>query len=85
MSDTEADFREQFHTIFSNADYPVENQMDLMPALPDGPGTKFTSGDTTITAMELATKASSHQEFPYDNAEALVDDIMDALRDQDLF
>ncbi|WP_349815104.1 MTH865 family protein, partial [Escherichia coli] len=28
--------------------------MDLVPALPDGPSTKFEAGDVTMTAMELA-------------------------------
>lgn len=85
MSDLETDFREQFLDIFSKADYPVTSQMDLMPALPNGPGTKFTVGDTTITAMELATKAAGHQDFPYDSAEDLVDDLMTGLREENVF
>lgn len=82
MSDeeTEAEIREQLLEAFSGADYPVKNQMDLVPALPNGPGTRFEAGDTSFTAMEMAAKLGSHQEFPYDSAEALVDDVMEGLR-----
>jgi len=40
--------------------------MDLVPALPDGPATKFEAGDVSLTAMELAAKLGNEQEFPYD-------------------
>ncbi|MEZ3164631.1 MTH865 family protein [Halorubrum sp. RMP-47] len=79
MSDVKAELREQFLDAFGGADFPVENQMDLVPALPDGPGTKFEAGDVSFTAMEMAAKLGSEQEFPYDTPEALVDDIIDGL------
>ncbi|ELZ47844.1 hypothetical protein C464_07980 [Halorubrum coriense DSM 10284] len=79
MSDVKAELREQFLDAFGGADFPVENQMDLVPALPDGPGTKFEAGDVSFTAMEMAAKLGSEQEFPYDDAESLVDDIIDGL------
>jgi hypothetical protein len=83
MSDTEAELREQLTEAFSGADYPVENQMGLVPALPDGPATTFEAGDKTFSAMELATKLSGHAEFPYDNVDALVDDIITGLKAED--
>ena len=79
MSDVKAELREQFLEAFGGADFPVENQMDLVPALPDGPATKFEAGDVSFTAMEMAAKLGSEQEFPYDTAEELVDDIIDGL------
>lgn len=79
----EDDLRDQFTTAFEGADYPVSNQMDLVPALPDGPSTKFEAGDVSMTAMELATKLGDHADFPYDDVETLVDDIIEALKDQD--
>ena len=79
MTDVKAELREQFLEAFSGAEFPVENQMDLVPALPDGPGTKFEAGDVSFTAMEMAAKLGSEQEFPYDTPEALVDDIIDGL------
>lgn len=77
---TEAEIREQLLDAFEGAEYPVKNQMDLVPALPNGPGTRFEAGDVSFTAMELAAKLGSHQEFPYDSAETLVDDVMEGLR-----
>ena len=79
MSDVRAELREQFVEAFGGADFPVDNQMDLVPALPNGPGTKFEAGDVSVTAMELAAKLGSEQEFPYDDVESLVDDILDGL------
>ncbi len=80
MADVEEDLRQQFTDAFSNASYPVQNQMDLVPALPNGPGTTFESGDVSVSAMELAAKLGDHQDFPYENVESLVDDVMDGLR-----
>ena len=78
------DLRQQFTEAFENAEYPVNSPMDLVPALPDGPGTKFESGDFSMTAMELNAKAGGNQEFPYESVEEIVDDLMDALEEQDL-
>jgi len=75
----EAELRTQLTEAFEDADYPVSSQMDLVPALPDGPGTTFESGDVSFTAMELGTKAAGEQEFPYESVDALVDDIIEGL------
>jgi hypothetical protein len=83
--DVEAELREQFTEAFEGADYPVSNQMDLVPALPNGPGTKFEAGDVSLTAMELAAKLGDEQEFPYDDVETLVDDILEGLQNQGVF
>jgi hypothetical protein len=77
------DLKEQFITAFEGADYPINSPMDLVPALPDGPSTKFESGDFSMTAMELNTKLSGGN-FPYDDVETFVDDVIDQLEDQDL-
>jgi hypothetical protein len=76
---TKAELREQFMDAFGDAEYPVKNQMDLVPALPNGPGTKFTAGDVNLTAMEMAARLGDHQNFPYEDAESLVDDVMAGL------
>ncbi|GAA0251283.1 MTH865 family protein [Haladaptatus pallidirubidus] len=80
----EAEFREQFHDAFEGADYPVSSPMDLVPALPNGPGTRFESGDTSFTAMELATKMNDAQDFPYDDVDTLVDDLIEGLKQKDM-
>ena len=77
------DLRQQMLDAFGGADYPVDSPMDLVPALPDGPGTTFESGDFSMTAMELNTKLGGG-DFPYDSAEAFVDDLMEQLDEQDL-
>jgi hypothetical protein len=56
--------------------------MDLVPALPNGPGTRFESGDFSMTAMELQTKLPGG-DFPYDDVEPFVDDIIENLKDED--
>jgi len=80
MSSVESELREQFTEAFAGADYPITGQMDLVPALPNGPGTTFTAGDRTLTAMELASELSGHQDFPYEDVESLVDDAIDGLK-----
>jgi hypothetical protein len=82
--DVAAELREQFRTAFEGADFPVADQMDLVPALPDGPGTRFEAGDVSFSAMELAANLDGHQEFPYGSVDELVDDVMAALRAEDL-
>lgn len=84
MSSVEDELREQLTAAFEGADYPVKNQMDLVPALPDGPGTRFEAGDVSVTAMELATKLGNHQDFPYDDVETLVDDVIEGMREAGL-
>ena len=77
-----ADLREQFTEAFQDADYPISSPMDLVPALPSGPSTKFESGDFSMTAMELNAKLDG--EFPYETVDDFVDEVMSSLEDQDL-
>ncbi len=81
MTNTEDELRQQLTEAFEGADYPVGNQMDLVPALPDGPGTRFEAGDFSMTAMELGSKLAGTQEFPYEDVEDLVDDVVAGLRE----
>jgi hypothetical protein len=78
----EAEIREQMIDAFEGADYPISSPMDLVPALPNGPGTRFESGDFSMTAMELNTKLPSG-DFPYDDVESFVDDIIENLKAED--
>jgi len=77
------DLREQFVEAFEGADYPISSPMDLVPALPDGPGTRFESGDFSVTAMELNSKLGGG-DFPYESVDEFVDDVIEQLEDQDL-
>ncbi len=78
----EDELRDQFIEAFEGADYPVSNQMDLVPALPDGPSTKFEAGDVRMSAMELASKLGNKADFPYEDVDTLVEDIISALKDE---
>jgi hypothetical protein len=84
MSDIEAELREQFTEAFADAEYPITGQMDIVPALPDGPGTTFTAGEQTLSAMELASELSGHQDFPYEDVDSLVDDAITGLKSEDV-
>jgi hypothetical protein len=77
----EQDLREQMEEAFGGADYPISSPMDLVPALPNGPGTRFESGDFSMTAMELQTKLPGG-DFPYDDVETFVDDVIENLKDE---
>jgi hypothetical protein len=77
----EQDLREQMEDAFGGADYPISSPMDLVPALPNGPGTRFESGDFSMTAMELQTKLPGG-DFPYDDVETFVDDVIENLKDE---
>jgi len=78
----EAELRSQMMNAFEGADYPISSPMDLVPALPNGPSTKFESGDFSMTAMELNTKLDGGN-FPYESPDAFVDDIIEQLEAQD--
>ncbi len=64
--------------VFGKANYPVKSVMDLMPVLPQGPMTTFTGGDKSFTAMDLSTKLGGGN-FPYDDVDALIEDILNGL------
>mgnify|MGYP000073687492 CR=1 FL=1 len=80
--DTESELRAQLREAFSGADYPVSNQMDLLPSLPNGPSTTFEAGDVRVSAMELGSRLSGYQEFPYDEVDALVDDVIEGMKEE---
>ena len=73
------ELRTQLVDAFEGADYPVQNQMDLVPALPNGPTTRFETDDVSFTAMELATRLGGYQDFPYDDVDTLADDVIEGL------
>jgi hypothetical protein len=80
--DQKDDLRQQMIDAFEGADYPISSPMDLVPALPSGPGTRFEVGEFSMTAMELNTKLPGG-DFPYDSPEDFVEHIMDELDNED--
>jgi hypothetical protein len=71
--------------IFGQADYPLTDPVELIPVLPDGAATTFEADGVTLGAMELGIGYAEYQEYPYENVEDLVDDLMTGLRDNDVF
>jgi len=82
---SQSELREQFTEAFGGAEYPVNNPMDLLPALPQGPATTFESGEFSMSVMEMQNidiedvDASTEPEFPYGSVDVLVDDLMEGV------
>lgn len=86
MSSNDAEMlREELEAVFTDADFPVEDPMELVPALPDGPETTFEAGDVAVNVMELGATYGEYQEYPYETAAELVDDLMAGFREEGLF
>lgn len=84
-SETAEKFRQELEETFSSADYPVDGPMELVPALPDGPSTTFEADDVTVEVMDLGMEYAEYQEYPYETAADLVDDLMHGFREEGLF
>jgi len=65
MPSTEAEMlEEELKAVFGGWDFPVEDPMELVPALPDGPATTFGAGDVTIEVMDFGTTLFSEGVAP---------------------
>jgi hypothetical protein len=82
--ETEARLREQFLAAVEDADYPIEDQIGVVSALPDGMATRFEAGEFSMSAASIAAHLYTYQEFPYETPEGLVDDLIDGLRAEEL-
>ena len=82
MGNIEEELREQFFEAFSPATYPISNQMDLVPTLPNGMSTIFESGDFSMTVIELSMRLSDKQDFPYETVEDLIEDLIDGMKEK---
>lgn len=85
MTDSAEQLRAELREVFGRAEYPVEEPMELVPALPDGPGTTFEAGDVSVGVMELGGAYAEYQEYPYETVDDLVDDLMAGFRAEGLF
>lgn len=75
----EEELRNQLKEALKGADYPVSDAMELLPALPDGPSTRIESEDFSMNMLELNSKLEG--DFPYEDVESLIDDIIEGLRE----
>jgi hypothetical protein len=86
MSSDDAELlRAELEAVFTDADFPVEDPMELVPALPDGPATTFEAGDVSVDVMEFGATYGEYQEYPYETAADLVDDLMTGFHEEGLF
>jgi len=76
----EAALRDQLTSTFGRATYPVTDPFTLIPLLPDGPETEFRAGSVVIPAIDLGLKYREYQQYPYQSVEALVDDLIAAMK-----
>lgn len=83
-TETETELREQFLAAVESADYPIEDQIGVVSALPDGMTTRFEAGEFSMSAASIAAHLYTYQEFPYETPEALVDDLIEGLRAESL-
>lgn len=81
----ETEMRQQLIDVFSNAEYPVTEPFELIPVLPEGAETTFEAGDVTLGAMDIGMGYAEYQDYPYQTADSLVDDLMSGLRDDNIF
>ena len=51
MTDDADQLRAELERVFGRAEYPVEEPMDLVPALPDSPGTTFYAGKVSVGVL----------------------------------
>ncbi len=78
----ETELRSQMHEAFGEADYPLESPMALLPTLPDGVGTRFESGEFSMSVVELQTELEPA--FPYESPDEMVDHIIQELKANDI-
>ena len=75
----------QLLEVFGQAKYPITDPVELIPVLPDGAATTFQADGVTLGAMELGIEYAEYQDYPYEDVNSLVADLMTGLRDDDVF
>ena len=73
------ELQNQLTEVFGKATFPIKSVMDLLPVLPQGPMTSFSAGDKSWTAMELSQKFGGSANFPYDDVNTFVTDLISGL------
>lgn len=75
----EASLRRQFTETFDHAAYPLTDPFELIPLLPDGAATEFRAGPVVVPAIDLGLTYGQYQQYPYEDVDALVDDLIAGL------
>lgn len=75
---------------FKRVEYPIHNPMEVAPYLSNGSETVFKGETIEFKASKFATKLRTHlkdgpnEGFPYQSNDEIVEDIIYALREEDL-
>jgi hypothetical protein len=78
--DPEVVLRDSFERTFGQAEYPLHDPFELLPHLPDGPGTVFQAGPVEVPAIDLGMRYGQYQTYPYDSVDELVEDLIRGLK-----
>lgn len=85
VTDPADEMRQQLRDVFGRAEYPLTDPFELIPVLPNGAATTFEAGDVSIGAMDLGMGYAEYQEYPYEDVDGLVDDLLRGMRDDNCF
>lgn len=81
----EAEIRRQLREVFGEAAYPVTEPFELIPVLPDGAATTFKADGIELSAIDIGMGYAEYQDYPYQDVENLVADLMTGLNEDDVF
>lgn len=81
MVDLEDEFRRQFREVFGKADFPLSSPFKLIPLL-EGPFHYFEAGGVEIPAIDLGMVYGDYQDWPYEDVDSLVDDLISGLKEE---
>ncbi|MDS0223525.1 MTH865 family protein [Haloarcula sp. S1AR25-5A] len=82
---TASKLRKELEKVFNEADYPISEPMELIPVLPDGAGTTFEADNVRVGVMDFGSEYADYQDYPYESADALIDDLMTGFHEEGLF
>jgi hypothetical protein len=85
LTDPAPKLRAELEAAFTHAEYPVANPMESVSILPDGPSRMFGAGDVSISVMGFGAEYAAYQTYPYETADAPIDDPMRGFREEGLF
>lgn len=80
----ESELRAEFREALADVEPPINDRIELLAALPDGVTTRFEAEGFSMSVAELATTLNKYQDFPYKSVQELVDDVIEALEQEDL-
>jgi hypothetical protein len=75
---------DRLHAVVADVEFPVHDPLEVAAAVDAPHSTRIVVADRRFTAMELAVELEPYQDFPYRTVDALVDDVVRGLREENL-